>query len=771
MKGKSDLVRHEVIDILTVECGWRAVQGGIAPCRPASWPEEFSPPGGSSKPVLYIPVKRRAGVTEFPGLEIHLALYEPGLTMNVQWGSDAPKVKASLKIFDALGGEDRIVPKEMEVVLNQCSVDGGLLIIEPGEVAKWLDENGDTLESKINDNLLDFTVEILDLPVQGTIYSRNRVFLYQKKVIVFIPGLYGTQFKVTGVDERGQDVTLAAWPDYRDIITGLGKQGTGVLECDSDGEPLLEAKSPALLRVDPVSFTDRKLKWFFMPMLLMAQNPLTAAGIYCAVKKTIRNYSLAQGYDVFHVCRKARIDRFEKRGGPASLPEVTVHEIWLLLYDWRRDLTECLEGSKGEGDGLIRTLKDIHSRLVEAPNTDDQLAVAGHSTGGLLLRGMLAHDEIKPSMISHAFFISVPFNGAPKALSMFLTGCDTPELNGDSGLPLNSDHVRAMAPTVPIIYHLAPNHRYPHRVAVIKRNQGDRGNPTWNDIGDGDPSMEAQKRSLVRAALAAGVYYIQKMVDARKASEEPMRLKLAKKADEWHEHWDAFCEWESARAAYEHETGDCRTNWLNREPKKDRDLELQDQSRIEVAWSDELARKAADFHQRTINGNLWNEWEGKSFVFYSRGHETTTRLLLEQLRDEVYERPRDLDPLEESTLYEMKELQYRNGYPQGRYDLGLARPGFFRTELEYARGREHWVYREGKIVKERWILAASKGDGDQVVPLESLLGFDGPVATHEEIPAKDQSKADTEHSKTANSSWLWNRIIEILGEDKAGKDR
>lgn len=352
----------------------------------------FSPPFFDPKPVMYLGVKRRQGVETFPPLVIHIQILEEEQRYNVSvpaWTG----ATVNVTVRDTFFGPLMIPAVTLSGTLNkflEC-----YLFIPPETVKQWFEPQG-PLHARVNENLLDFRYEIPSikregLPLQG--FSINRVYLYRRKTIVFLPGLFASEFAV-----KVGNNTVAAFPNFflppedrlvgdpitwamidmyqfSAMLSGVAGSGehVGLLECDTKGEPLLRADKPMLLRAGPIP------------------------GI------TVE--------DFYNQCHAAVHDR---PGLSWNFPDgFRLFELQLFCYDWRCDLTQTVKDLIDNQQEPKRCLKYLHEQLKSKPDTDDQVAIMGHSTGGVLIRRLLG-EHAASTLISHAFFVDVPFRGAPK---------------------------------------------------------------------------------------------------------------------------------------------------------------------------------------------------------------------------------------------------------------------------------------------------------------------------------------------------------------------
>lgn len=659
---------HVVKMKLEVSASW--LWGAVSPSDDPN-AKPFAPPGFNVKPTLYLPVKKRAGVAMFPPLSIHIELMESG------------KRRLNFRVPALTGAEVQVEVKNLfnawDAGVKSTKLTGKLTaeltaVIEvPAKtVGTWLDPAGE-LKGRINENLLDFTVTVPSVksdgkPTSGE--SQNRAYLYCRKAIAFLPGVFGSQFQVESSD--GQ---IDAFPNFSSSSWWPHKQEIGLLECDSLGKPLLDAHKPGLLRIKG------------------------------AVYDT---------YEKLHAARVLHLSR---------VPEAfLLFELNLFAYDWRGDLTEAAMA-------MMDRLRDLSKRLKLLPDTDDQIAVGGHSTGGVIMRRMLAEGDAD-SLISHAFFMNVPFRGAPKALSVMLTGCDPP--GGDSMIPfITKQSLSNIALAAPIVYHLAPSYAYPFPVADY---------PPATGVGHSQRDIE--KSALIDAAVKAGIYSARKVVSASRVTDKAQRQAIALEADKWAEYWDEYSLWQRARSMYE-QFNPGRDNPFFKWPERElasRGLAAQSAARELTGWNVTLADNAFRFHKASEAAAATGKWAKKSYIFYSKIPSTTTgQVLLYKVSD---------------TPSSVAELIQPGGTTRGVID-GKARP-FEMVNANKSRDYDQWICLGDSYIKRKWRLSVRKVDGDGTVPLVSLLGFGGPAKVFKALPG------NPEHVPAPNSEWLWQRVVEVL---------
>jgi hypothetical protein len=669
--------------------------------------DPFAPLLAALVPVRYFPVRRRSGTFTFPQLRVHVELQEAELKRR---NFDVPKLVGAEVKIDVSNVFEPPTASIPPVSLPSGHLDSKLVCdvtISATDVQKFLDRSG-PMKASLNKNLFSFTVEIPAVqveakPLQGV--SANRAYLYCKKSIAFLPGVFGSQFTV----QRGKGVK-DGFPDFLAddelrgavgselaalVIRGkIRSQRIGVLECDSHGEPILPAFNPKLLRLG---------------------GDVPVIGVY----------------DTYTALREARVRKLN------PVPDdFLVYDLCLFAYDWRGDLSE-------QAKKMMDRLRVLQGELQGRRDTDDQIAVAGHSTGGVIIRKMLGEPGAD-SLISHAFFLNTPFRGAPKALGVFLTGCDPP--GGDPMLPIvNDKSLRNIASSAPIVYHLSPSFQYPHHVVDIPG--GVPAKP------DGKPDVEREKAALIDAALQRGIYFRRFPVETAPTTNAE-RVRITDGADDWSNFVDGAAVRKSGEPAYIlGGVGVDNFKQIDQDERAKGDRPFQLSKRVPVGWNTELANKSLAFHQASEATAQSGAWKDKAFIFYSKfkAKPTTGSVVLSSLGQ-------DVDCHSNVVALISPEGVIPDLIP------GTAHP----PEPQKANGAlqvEQWdvdpVSRSA--FKRFWQISTTTIDGDGTVPVPSLLGFGGPARVFTAIPQ------DPDHTHAPNSPFVWDRVLDVLqGDDFDG---
>lgn len=336
---------------------------------------------------------------------------------------------------------------QFSVQLRFDDADTGLVEVTTREL---LERTG----LSVNRNLYEGIAKIRVGDRTVSVLSKNRLHILRQSLILFIPGVFGSEIDVA--TPRG---TTTAFPALSRNI--LPPQPFLRLLCGPDGRPL--------------------------------------PGNEAASLDLFRNYGPATVYDVEH--QKALEN---PSGHPRIVSNGRRVKHYILLpwpYDWRLRLegtvNQLLMGRTGASPRAVRppyptppsATECLAAMREEHPLLDDKVVLVGHSTGGLIARAAATRPGAV-GLIERAFFVNVPFWGAPKAYYVFLTG--------DMGIPVVADSLmQQLAPNAPIVYYLAPTERYPDSVAVVN------GAPVRRTQGS---AIGQQIRRLVADATAIGAY-------------------------------------------------------------------------------------------------------------------------------------------------------------------------------------------------------------------------------------------------------------------------
>jgi hypothetical protein len=315
------------------------------------------------------------------------------------------------------------------------------------------------LGTRVNMNLIEAKVTIAGNGfTAGPIASQQFLHIAKQQVIVFLPGVAGSKIETEA--HQGED-SFPAWS----VSWMPGVDEFGRLICDREGLPTPggQAHNTELLEDFSVTKDIPKVQMatvggLLMPILLLPAlaQALTTGQLLDAFAK-IKVYNARQ-QKIFN--------------GPDGHPKITlgngtafahyVFEPW--PYDWRLKLEipkamllkDPMPSNAAGGPANIGKLNEglsdiLARRRKQLPLMDDKLVVSGHSTGGVILRGLLS-DSRAQQLVNKCFFIDVPFFGAPKAYFVYLTGTFLPFLG--PGL------LQKTAPNLPIVYYLAPTERF-----------------------------------------------------------------------------------------------------------------------------------------------------------------------------------------------------------------------------------------------------------------------------------------------------------------------
>jgi len=670
--------------------------------------------GGTTKPTLMVGAKRRQKVQHFPPLTMTATLWEIGY--------DAGRAKNVT--LDALEG--------LEVVFtlrNRCTAETTPLChtyrarlhecrasftLTEAELHDVVFKPGGRLGARVNENLLDFDVEIPDQGLEAA--SSNRVIVMTRRMIVFVPGLLGSTI---AVDTKGPDGPVQIYPNiYRSerrrsriaqIVHDAFKVPIGIAEIPGRTLEAVEHRNIEILECDATG----------LPLLPSDVDLFQLAGAIEGVGWNKFFVGPAAGAIVYDV--KDRLAaQWQARIAGTNLP--AHFDPFTLLpwpYDWRLDLEDSAQQ-------LYGMLSQLHQALREEDDTDDLVTLSGHSTGGVIDRRVCTLPAIA-RMVEHCFFMNAPFRGAPKATSVMLFG-GAPPVQGEYAemMPpplISAAAMMRVAVNLPILYYLSPNYRYPDCVSTLSWELCSKtGLMPAPDLGEN--AREVEKRNAILAAVAVGIYQPTRSVPA--SATEAERVLLALGAMKWHEAWWQVCR----QRAYEASVGDPQGEERHSARlRANPNLALQDRLRAQtpVAWNESIAEKAAAFHRLSetrIDGSAVS-----LYVFWSQRTPTPGSVDI------------DLDGAEtEQMVYDIYSATGSRPAPPIGKDFD------FRFEWWPGKGRKQGVKVSGQIV-----------DGDGTVPRASLLGIGTAKAKiFKPIPG------DPGHVPAPNEAWVWDRVLDVL---------
>ncbi len=320
------------------------------------------------------------------------------------------------------------------------------------------------LKAGVNQNVVEAIVRVVRAGKKYEGKSTRLLHVLRQKLVLFVPGVMGSRITVNGHPNE------EAYPEW----SLLGEKEFAWLACDQSGNPTEDSTA---LRVD-----------------------------------LFRDFDVSDVYDVEE--QPAMVEPPDHpvlyKGENVSGPPVRYYHVEPWAYDWRLRLELAVNSLLGRKPGTpgaerpsLATIWQEASYKMEF--LDAKFSIACHSTGGLITRGVLQHEESK-RWVDEAFFVDVPFWGAPKAYYVYLTGA--------MGIaPVSDAIMRDLLPNVPILYYLAPTELYPDEVMVV------------------DPGLETERRIRRVPGESVGLS-MRRLVDAaREKGDYPTAAEI----DDWND--------------------------------------------------------------------------------------------------------------------------------------------------------------------------------------------------------------------------------------------
>jgi hypothetical protein len=419
-------------------------------------------------------------------------------------GSNLAKNIEKLELKNLIGPSRAVVSYSREQLQFSFDNDRSETVIKLD-----LDKLLHDLSTGVNLNVVEATVTLRLNAANGTVVVKtaNLLHVLQQKLMVFLPGVLGSVLHVELNRPPFADFTKTAdcdrltTKDLKDACTKCLRLPSGQEKNDCLHGEDVEAYPRMSLGVVPEGAGSWGVQ--YLKFLENGRNGEPLPGNEATRIDLFRSYGVNSGATINTIPVASSVGRFfvavslvygveelDSVKEPVSHPKLSVNgapmpyyvfQPW--PYDWRGRLEQQVDRLMGADNGagqvdapyanpptlasLIRVKKTKYLFL------DDKVAVIGHSTGGLIIRGLLIRDGVD-KYVDRAAFIDVPFYGAPKAYFVYLTG--------DMGVPfLGNEQMMMLAPDMPILYYLAPTKYYPQPVAKVG------GNPRYRlhlDAGD-----------------------------------------------------------------------------------------------------------------------------------------------------------------------------------------------------------------------------------------------------------------------------------------------
>ncbi|MEM7132922.1 MAG: hypothetical protein AAF702_41850 [Chloroflexota bacterium] len=308
------------------------------------------------------------------------------------------------------------------------------------------------LNAKINHNLLDLEVRFEvsngddEIVFSGNGRTETPLHLLLQKAIVLLPGVLASNIWIG-------DTKCWINPGPHNA------ERLHMIRCHASGNPVNEATRIEFVSPGDPYETERWQRWLHTAL----------PNLTCTVRGREHKvlYYRFQGYPYdWRLKTEQIIDQL--LGAENELDDETLKHI---LKD-----KPSFRGEQGRGvrPPSIKTI--VKSLKPSCPFLDDKVSLVGHSTGGVVIHGLIRRDGAE-DVIDKAFFVGAPFLGALKAYNAFLTG-KMDLLNGFIGtnrfdsLILDQDKLLELGSNLAILYYLAPTHQFPYPAAKITYQDG-----------------------------------------------------------------------------------------------------------------------------------------------------------------------------------------------------------------------------------------------------------------------------------------------------------
>lgn len=283
------------------------------------------------------------------------------------------------------------------------------------------------LDVEANKSLLGVAVALPNKEAKNWPSSESFAYPLLQHIIIFLPGLFGSRIfvdnEITG--EFGEE----AWF----TINQSGQKEIELLECDADGKPLRPAIEEKLVVFEKIGG--------IVP-IYSTKSGVQSADFYSYPK-------------VYLPGNTQRIDHLIYADAP---------------YDWRLPMSDSVSNQVFKDFPFLEHVyqqveRAYHAGMAKAFMADDQIVLSGHSTGGVMMQGLLSLKDLKffgnsnisfAKKVKAAFYINAPTLGAPKAEILRLTGKE----GGSLEKPIPSGPMFQISSNLPVAYILAPSTGY-----------------------------------------------------------------------------------------------------------------------------------------------------------------------------------------------------------------------------------------------------------------------------------------------------------------------
>lgn len=268
--------------------------------------------------------------------------------------------------------------------------------------------------------------------------SGHKAIPLLQHLLFFLPGFLGSELWVNGPGGEEE-----CWPEF----SHLGCREIELLVCNRKGEALRSVLPERLKVLDYV----------------ITRIPFTDLTTIYDVKNKVEDLKN----------RDAEFPKiyYRRECEDSDLVDPVIYEEF--PYDWRLPMNNATpEKPFPFIESMGRRLEQKRHEIQETVRyqfAEEKISLAGHSTGGVMIQGLLSFQNPIKENIKNAFYLNVPFWGAPKVEYLLLTGNES-EVN----IFVASESLRQIGCNLPVAYFLSPRSRSIYNWSIQRRRENFR---------------------------------------------------------------------------------------------------------------------------------------------------------------------------------------------------------------------------------------------------------------------------------------------------------